>query len=385
MLDVDLLAMRRLVMEWDYRPLFVTVSGSHLYGFPSADGDVDLRGCHLLPLGNVVGLDLLDETLEHKTVCDGTEVELVSHEVGKYLRLLARNNGYILEQIFSPLVVMGQEFLDELRPLARRCITRHHYHHYRGFLATQRKLIAKEEPKRAKPVLYAYRVLMTGIHLLRTGEVEANLLRLNEHFGLTFLDELIARKVGGENTSVGNLDWSFHEARLAELEARLDQAFAESRLPEHAERKAVSEFLVRLRLGDDRRDAPSLGLIHRHSGDVVQTQQLGPYAIESLIDLADEGRATVYRVAIAPNQQTRVSYHRLAEEYYYVLSGQGVAVLNGQRRELTPGDFLRLPPNTTHGFITADESLEMLNIHVPGCRPNRDTYFADGEPPEGFA
>ena len=26
-----------------------------------------------------------------------------------------RNNGYILEQIFSPIVVLGQEFLDELR------------------------------------------------------------------------------------------------------------------------------------------------------------------------------------------------------------------------------------------------------------------------------
>ena len=51
-------------------------------------------------------------------------------------------------------------------------------------------------------MLYAYRVLMTGIHLLRTGEVEANLLRLNEHFGFGFLYELIARKVGGENTSV---------------------------------------------------------------------------------------------------------------------------------------------------------------------------------------
>ena len=190
-----------------------------------------------------------NQTLEHKTVHDGTEVELVSHEVGKYLRLLVRNNGYILEQIFSPIVVLGQEFLDELRPLARRCITRHHYHHYRGFYATQRKLIAKEEPKRAKPVLYAYRVLMTGIHLLRTGEVEANLLRLNEHFGFGFLDELIARKVGGENTSVGDLDWSFHEARLAELEARLDQAFAESPLPEDRDRKAISEFLVRLRLG----------------------------------------------------------------------------------------------------------------------------------------
>jgi predicted nucleotidyltransferase len=248
MLDVDLAAMRRLTEGLDYRPLFVTVSGAHLYGFPSSDSDVDLRGCHLLPLRDVVGLDLPNQTLEHKTIDDGTEVELVSHEVGKYLRLLVRNNGYILEQVFSPIVVMGQEFLDELCPLARRCITRHHYHHYLGFYAAQRKLIAREEPKRAKPVLYAYRVLMTGIHLLRTGEVEANLLRLNEHFGFGFLDELIARKVGGENITVGGLDWPFHEARLAELEARLDQAFQESKLPEERGRKAVSEWLAKLRL-----------------------------------------------------------------------------------------------------------------------------------------
>lgn len=262
MLEVDLAAMRQLLDELEYRPLFVTVSGAHLYGFPSADSDVDLRGCHQLPLRDVLGLDLPGETLEHKTVragtevgaqkvpvpFSGTEVELVSHEVGKYLRLLVRNNGYILEQIFSPIVVLGQEFLDELRPLARRCITRHHYHHYRGFYATERKLIAKEEPKRAKPLLYAYRVLMTGIHLLRTGEVEANLLRLNEHFRFGFLDELIARKIGGENISTGDLDWPFHEARLGDLEAELDRAYAESPLPKERDRKSVSEFLVRLRL-----------------------------------------------------------------------------------------------------------------------------------------
>ena len=97
-------------------------------------------------------------------------------------------------------------------------------------------------------MLYAYRVLMTGIHLLRTGEVEANLLRLNEHFRFGFLDELIARKVGGEKIAVGGLDWSFHEARLAELEAQLDQAFAASPLPEDRDRQAVHELLVRLRL-----------------------------------------------------------------------------------------------------------------------------------------
>jgi predicted nucleotidyltransferase len=249
MLDVDLAAMRQLVEGLDCHPLFITVSGAHLYGFPSSDSDVDLRGCHRLPLRDVVGLDLPEQTLEHETVHEGTEVDLVSHEVGKYLRLLVRNNGYVLEQVFSPIVVLGREFLDDLRPLAQRCITRHHYHHYRGFYATQRKLIAKEEPKRAKPVLYAYRVLMTGIRLLQSGEVEANLRRLNEHFRFAFLDELIARKVGGENASVGDLDWSFHEARLAELESRLEQAFADSPLPEDRDRKSISDFLVRLRLG----------------------------------------------------------------------------------------------------------------------------------------
>ena len=48
----------------------------------------------------------------------------------------------------------------------------------------------------------------------------------------------------------GNLDWSFHEARLTELEAQLDQAFANSPLPQDRDRKAISQFLVRLRLGD---------------------------------------------------------------------------------------------------------------------------------------
>jgi uncharacterized protein len=248
MLDLNFVELRQYVKGLDYQPLFVTVSGAHLYGFPSSDSDVDLRGCHQLPLRDMVGLDQPNLTREHKSDLSGTEIELVSHEVVKYFQLLVRNNGYVLEQIFSPIVVMGEEFLDELRPLARRCITRHHYHHYRGFYATQCKLLTKENPKRAKPVLYAYRVLMTGIHLLRTGEVESDLLKLNEHFGLTFLSDLIARKVNGENIPIGDLDWPFHEARLAELEGQLDSAFAESNLPEDRDRKQINDFLVSLRL-----------------------------------------------------------------------------------------------------------------------------------------
>lgn len=56
-------------------------------------------------------------------------------------------------------------------------------------------------PKRAKSLLYAYRVLLSGIHLLRTGEVEANLYRLNDRFGLPQIVDLIAVKRGERGKS----------------------------------------------------------------------------------------------------------------------------------------------------------------------------------------
>ena len=41
--------------EHPYPLLFATVSGAHLYGFPSADSDYDLRGVHVLPVEELIG------------------------------------------------------------------------------------------------------------------------------------------------------------------------------------------------------------------------------------------------------------------------------------------------------------------------------------------
>jgi len=121
----------------------------------------------------------------------------------------------------------------------------------------------------------------------------------------------------------------------------------------------------------------------RADAPLAELQRLGPYGIESLIPPADEAACTAYRVRIEAHSETSVSYHKVAEEIYYVLEGRGVALLDGERYELRPGDFLRLPPGTTHGFLTADEPLVMLDIHTPGSRPDHDVYFV-GETPEGF-
>ena len=56
--------------------LFATISGAHLYGFPSPDSDFDLRGAHVLPLENVVGLDVRDETIEDSRVIEGQAAAL---------------------------------------------------------------------------------------------------------------------------------------------------------------------------------------------------------------------------------------------------------------------------------------------------------------------
>lgn len=112
---------------------------------------------------------------------------------------------------------------------------------------------------------------------------------------------------------------------------------------------------------------------------------MGPYQIEPMLDRAEEQRGTVYRVVIGPHNHTATSYHKVAEEYYYVLAGAATAVLDDRPVALAAGDFLRLPPGTRHAFITADSAVEMLNMHVPGCWPDRDTYFPNEPPPAGFS
>ena len=227
--------------------LFWTVSGSHVYGFPSTDSDIDLRGCFRAPLRALVGLRPPVETVEPTGELGGVEVEAVSHEIGKYLRLMCKHNGYVLEQVFSPLVAHGAEFLARLRPLAQRCVTRHCYNHYRGFLHTQRKLFEKEDAKRAKTLLYAYRVALTGVHLLETGEVQTHLPTLNERFGLSFVPELIARKASAEFGTLTALDVAFHTEQLDEWERRLNAAYEASTLPTEPPAEELNQFLLEIR------------------------------------------------------------------------------------------------------------------------------------------
>lgn len=251
--DQPLDALKRLEQEAARHPyplVFATISGAHLYGFPSPDSDFDLRGCHVLPIEEVAGLDTGPETVETSAKDGMFELDLVTHDARKFFGLMLKKNGYVLEQLYSPLVVSTTPEHAELMTIARGCVTRHHAHHYFGFAETQWRLFDKERPRRVKPLLYVYRVLLTGIHLMKTGEVEANLARLNEEAGLSHVQELIDRKLAGpERSALDEPDVAFHSTEYDRLRAELEAAFQASTLPESpTARPALHDLLVRLRM-----------------------------------------------------------------------------------------------------------------------------------------
>jgi predicted nucleotidyltransferase len=239
-----------IIQQQPYPLLFATISGSHLYGFPSPDSDYDLRGVHILPAIEVVGLDKGNETIEVSTVFDSLDIDLVTHDIKKFFLLLLKKNGYVLEHLYSPLILKTSPEHQELKSIAKDCITRHHSHHYFGFAATQWKLFAQEQLPRVKPLLYVYRVLLTGIYLMQTGVLEANLITLNQMFNLSYISDLIAQKLAeAERSTLEDVDLAFHYQEYERLRTQLQAAYEASTLPEAPIAKAaLNDLLLRLRM-----------------------------------------------------------------------------------------------------------------------------------------
>lgn len=230
-----------------YPLIFATVSGAHLYGFASTDSDLDLRAAHVLPAAEVVGLRTGPETLQSAGWRDGVELDVVSHDLRKFATLLNSRNGYVLEQLLSPLVVVTGPLHEALKQLAPGLITRGHAHHYLGFATSQERLLARS--RELKPALYLLRVLLTGQHLMRTGALETDLGVLGQRFD--YVPDLIALKRSAEHVAFPP-ELADRVARdVAVLRADLETARDTSALPDHADPAAVTalhELVVDTRL-----------------------------------------------------------------------------------------------------------------------------------------
>ena len=243
--------LKQIALAHQYPLLYVTISGAHLYGFPSRDSDFDLRGAHLLPLDQVVGLEPGAQTIEQMGMRGDLELDLVTYDAARLFQLMLKKNGYILEQILSEHVVVTSDVHQELIEIARNSATSFHAAHYRGFAYSQFALFEKDSEHRVKPLLYTFRVLLTGIHLMKTGEIEPNLGRLNMQAKLPYLEDLIGQKTSGpERAVIKTRDLDLYNSEINRLLRELEDAQAATHLPPERPnlQKQLHDLLLRLRL-----------------------------------------------------------------------------------------------------------------------------------------
>jgi mannose-6-phosphate isomerase-like protein (cupin superfamily) len=79
--------------------------------------------------------------------------------------------------------------------------------------------------------------------------------------------------------------------------------------------------------------------------------------------------------ALAPGQATERHYHRESEEIYFLLDGGGTMDVDGEEREVGPGDAVLIPPGARHTLRAGDDGARLLCCCAPPYR-HEDTFFS---------
>jgi len=99
--------------------------------------------------------------------------------------------------------------------------------------------------------------------------------------------------------------------------------------------------------------------------------------IRSILDSSNAPVAnqSLAEARLAAGLATQRHFHRLSEEIYFILEGEGTQEVHGQVRHVEPGDAILIPPGAWHQ-ITAITDLRFLCCCSPPYS-HEDTYFVD--------
>lgn len=92
-------------------------------------------------------------------------------------------------------------------------------------------------------------------------------------------------------------------------------------------------------------------------------------------DLASEG-TLVQVVVIPPKSAIGAHYHKTSREFYYVMAGESILVVNGKQARLRPGHMLLTEPGDVHSLH--NEGVEEFELLVFKTNAGQgDTYWLD--------
>jgi predicted nucleotidyltransferase len=203
--------------------IFSVVVGSRAYGLETETSDTDRRGVFVAPTADFWRLS---KPATHR---DGPLPEQFSWEVERFCVLALDANPTVLECLWSPIVEVITPAGRRLRELRGAFVSRRACETFAGYAETQFRRLDPRAPK-WKQAMHMIRLLLSGLHLVRSGEplVEVGLHR----------ERLLAIRRG-------ELPWAEVDAWRASLAAEL--AGTPTVLPGRPDRERVEDFLVGVR------------------------------------------------------------------------------------------------------------------------------------------
>jgi len=154
------------------RQIFLSVSGSDLFGIPDPQ-DCDVRGAHLLTeeqFWKNLRRGKPKWTIEKQL----NKMDFVSFEVGNYLNEMLKPNVNFIEQVLSPISLVRSPGFEEMQDIARDCISKSMYSHWKGFAMHTSYHAVDEDYKNPKRDLYLLRIYYQGIYVAQNENLKSD-------------------------------------------------------------------------------------------------------------------------------------------------------------------------------------------------------------------
>ena len=219
------------------RVIYITISGSDLYGFPSKNSDVDYRGTYITGTENCLGLHKKRDVIEMKP-------DIVMFELAKEINLATKGNCNVLEHINAEPIYRTAESLELKRMVNNTFGKRGLYNSYRGMAMFNYKKFILRGKKTYKKYLYVFRGLMAGTYALQTGRIQPNIIELNKYFKIPLVKTLVEYKMNGiENEEVKELaDSGELDALIPPLFERMDKAYDRCKIQNKPDEEGMAEI-----------------------------------------------------------------------------------------------------------------------------------------------
>lgn len=205
------------------RTLFISCTGSHMWGMNTAESDIDLVIIYIAPTRSLLrGESILPTVRQRITAHRGEIYDTLGWEIGHLINQLIRGNVNAIWYATSPLVIRPSAVQEELSALVRANLSRATYRSIRGMAESQIRSEGKpsNDPKIAgKGYRTAIRTIEFGIRLLSEGRI-----------------------CFSPATGEPGADMVWEGLR------QLEEAYESSPLPDRPDEDVFRDFLIRLRL-----------------------------------------------------------------------------------------------------------------------------------------